>query len=297
MRPLRALAIYILVVFIGAALIAPWLYWLAQHFAGSFPGLAHAPFHRFVNRSMYALALLGLWPLFKSLGATSLRDVGLVRPFGQWKKLGVGFGLGFVSLALVAILSVWFGAREFSHNLTTAKIIHRLLTAALTAVVVAGLEEILFRGGIFGGLRRVFDWRLALLVSSMIYALVHFLVPSQDPETVHWASGLQELGLMLNGLTDWARTVPGFLNLTLAGSLLALAYHRTGNLYCSMGLHAGWVFWLKIYMTVTVRVPGAASWLFGPDKMIDGWFPLPVLALTLLLFTRLPLAKSQEPRA
>src|SRR5262245_26600382 len=112
MRPLRALVIYIAVVFVGGALLAPWLYWLAQHFAGTFPNLAHAPFHRFVNRALLILALIGLWPLLRNLGATSCRDIGFVRPNGQWKKLGAGFLLGFVSLAVVAGLALAFGARQ-----------------------------------------------------------------------------------------------------------------------------------------------------------------------------------------
>ena len=46
MRPLWALVIYIVVVFFGGALLAPWLYWLAQHFAIPFPNL---PAPRFIG--------------------------------------------------------------------------------------------------------------------------------------------------------------------------------------------------------------------------------------------------------
>src|SRR5882724_3383997 len=52
MRPLRALGIYIAVVFLGGALLVPWLYSLAQAWAGTVPQLAHQPFHRFVNRAL-----------------------------------------------------------------------------------------------------------------------------------------------------------------------------------------------------------------------------------------------------
>ena len=95
MRPLRALVIYLVVVFIGGALLAPWLYRLAQTAAHSFPQIAAAPFHRFVDRSLLILALAGLWPLLRALGATSWRETGLVRLRGQWKKLFGGLLLGF----------------------------------------------------------------------------------------------------------------------------------------------------------------------------------------------------------
>ena len=80
MRPLRALVIYIVVVFVGGALLAPWLYWLAQAFAHSFPKIAAEPFNRFVDRSLLILALAGLWPLLRALGVTSWREAGVVRP-------------------------------------------------------------------------------------------------------------------------------------------------------------------------------------------------------------------------
>ena len=87
MRSLRALVIYLVGVFIGGALLAPWLYWLAQIAAPSFPLLARTPFHRFVDRSLLILALTGLWPLSRALGLNSWRDVGLVPLRGQWKKI------------------------------------------------------------------------------------------------------------------------------------------------------------------------------------------------------------------
>ena len=113
MRPLWALVIYIVVVFIGGALLAPWLYWLAQAFAHAFPHIAAAPFHRFVDRSLLILALAGLWPLLRALGVTSCREAGLVRPHGQFKKLFGGLLLGFISLAVVAGMAVACGNRVF----------------------------------------------------------------------------------------------------------------------------------------------------------------------------------------
>ena len=78
--------------------------------------------------------------------------------------------------------------------------------------------------------------------------------------------------------------VPGFFNLTLAGILLAWAYHRTGNLYFSIGLHAGWIFWIKAYAAVSSPTPQANLWLWGSGSMaiVNGWIALPVLLLTLV---------------
>src|SRR5205814_1192793 len=121
--------------------------------------LAGNPFGKFVNRALLFLALAGLWPLLRALGATSAREVGLVRLSGQGRRLLGGFLLGFVSLAATAAIIVACDGRMLNHDDPTAKYARSFLGAALTAVVVALLEEILFRGGIFGGLRRAMDWR------------------------------------------------------------------------------------------------------------------------------------------
>ena len=180
MRPLRALFIYIVAVFIGGALLAPWLYRLAPLLAHSFPQAARAPFHRFLDRSFLILALAGLWPLLRSLGATSWHETGLVAPYGQWKKLLGGLLLGFLMLGIVAGVAIAGGDRAFAPAMTAHKIVAAICGAAATAAVVAVLEEILFRGGIFGGLRRVLYWPFALLISSMIYALAHFLQSAES---------------------------------------------------------------------------------------------------------------------
>ena len=288
MRPLWALVIYIVAVFFGGVLLAPWLYWIAQHFAPAVPKLAGAPFHRFVDRSFLILALAGVWPLLRALGARSLRETGLVSPYGQSKKMSSGLLLGFVSLAVVAGIVLVSGGRALTGVAPAGKILGTLLSAAGTAAVVATLEEILFRGGVFGGLRRMFYWPLALGLSSLIFALVHFLQRADLTGPVAWNSGLVLLPRMLGGFVDFYALVPGFFSLTLVGVLLGLAYQRTGNLYFSIGLHAGWIFWLKIFGAFTTDVPGTAIWFWGSGKMIDGWLAFIVLALTLAVSSRLP---------
>jgi membrane protease YdiL (CAAX protease family) len=291
MRPVRSLFIYLAAIFLGGALLAPWLYWLAQSFAHTFPRLADAPFHRYVNRSFLIIAILGLRPLLRQLGVKSMRELGLARPAANRHKLFSGFALGFVSLAIIAVLSLLAHARGWNGNLSPAESATKILGALATAAVVALLEEILFRGGIFGGLRRVFDWRLAVIVSSAVYALAHFFQRAEFSGTVAWDSGLALLPQMLRGFGDSHALVPGFFNLTLAGALLALAVQRTGSLWFSVGLHAGWIFWLKTFGAFTTELPGAKIWFWGTDKLIDGWLAFAVLFAALEIFRRSAMKK------
>ncbi len=292
-RPVRALLIYLIAVFIGGALAAPWLYWVAQTVAPN-SHLAHNPFHRFVDRSLLGLALIGIWPLLRSLGATSWREVGLVKPAGQWQLLSGGFALGFGSLACAALLVLAGHGRRFNPSLTMGQLAQGIAAAAGTAIVVAVLEEILFRGAVFGGLRRFWDWRAALLVSSMVYAIVHFMERADLAGPITWSSGLKLLPLMLRGFSNWETVIPGFFNLTLVGIVLGLAYQRTGNLYCSIGLHAGWIFWLKAYGMLTVPVTAEVNVRFwGTQKLTDGWLTLCVLVVPLVVMAFAPLPKAK----
>jgi membrane protease YdiL (CAAX protease family) len=284
------LLIYLAVVFLGGALLAPWLWQLAQTGAQHFPSLqntAAQPFHRYLHRALLALALLGLWPLVRQLGLRHRRDLGLVRFSGNGKNLLTGLTLGFGSLALVIGFALFGHAREFSHDLTAALLAKAFFKAATTAAVVALLEEILFRGGVFGGLRRVLNWQFALGLSSGVFALVHFFQRAELVGAVNWSAGLRLLPAMLAGFLDVQKLLPGFGNLALVGALLALAYQRSGNLWLGIGLHAGWIFWLKFSAVVTPVVPGARVWFWGSSQLIDGWLTLGALLLVLALSGKL----------
>lgn len=287
MRPVRSLTIFVLVVLLGGGLLAPWLYWLAQSLSPTFPSLAQNPFHRFVNRSLLGVALLALWPFLRSLNVKSLNDVGIVRPTGQWRKMAAGFALGFGSLACVALVVVALGARKLNPHLEDLNWVKELLSITATAVAVAAVEEVVFRGALFGALRKAWNWLFALTLSSVVYALAHFMAKAKLDGTVDWLSGLTLLPQMLGGFADWSAIIPGFFNLTLAGALLGLAYHRTGNLYFSIGLHAGWIFWLKAYGRLTTATANSGAWFWGTGKLIDGWLAWIVLALLLAILHRL----------
>jgi uncharacterized protein len=289
MRPLRAVGVYIVVVLLGGALIAPGLYALMQLLAGWMPVLesvASKPFPRYVNRSMLLLAVLGLWPLLRHADLLSWRAMGLSKRRDGLQQLSWGLMLGFLSLALVVVVVIAAGARVLADDHSIGRLLVRVFKAGFTALVVALVEEIVFRGALFGSLRKVFDWKVALLLSSVIYALVHFLERPEMGGQVGWGSGLVVLASMLAGLGELAALVPDVLNLTLVGAILGLAYRRLGTLHFSIGLHAGWIFWLKMYTFLTDDAAGARPWLFGTGKLINGWLVFLVLSGLLVLMNR-----------
>jgi hypothetical protein len=293
-RPLLALAVFLAFVFIGGALLAPWLYHAVQALA---PGtkLARAPFARVENRALLIMALVGVPFYVRASGIRRWADVGVDPRNLRWRPVAAGFALGFFSLAAVCTVAIAGGGRALNLSRTPGQLAANFAGALLTAAVVGVIEELLFRGAIFGGLRRAMRWGAALVASSAIYAIVHFMGRPQNPPVIDWLSGLRVLPSMLAGMAEPGGLVPAFLNLTLAGVVLGLAYHFTGNILASIGIHAGWIVWLKFYGYMTKGVPGADTVFWGTRKLVDGW--LAFVALVLVLGVVLLVARRGRLRA
>jgi hypothetical protein len=242
MKAIRAIALYLLVVIVLGALLAPWLF-AAVHATGN-DWLVRQPFKRVFSRALLIVALIGLWPLLRGVGYTSWGQVGYRRVPGWWRQLGWGFGLGLLSLAVAVALSIGVGHRSLAPLpglMGTLSLLGKLL---LTAGLVAVIEETFFRGGLQGALQRGMPWLVAVVVASAIYSVVHFL-RSKDADiardAVVWSSGFTYLGRVLTRSFAHPDFAVGFTSLFLAGGILGWAYAKTGTLYLSIGLHAGWV--------------------------------------------------------
>jgi membrane protease YdiL (CAAX protease family) len=270
------LGIYFLVVFIGGALLAPWL-WRAVNAVAPGSGLAGSPFHRYVNRSLYFFALVGLWPLLRSLNLRRWSEIGFAWRPNSAQQLGQGLGLGFSSLLGAALVVTLGHGRAWDFDHSAREWWSNVFNATLAALAAGTLEELLFRGALFAPLRRQWGFATATTLTALIYALTHFFKRVQFQGTIEWTSGLAVLGQMCGGFLDWHELVPAFFNLTIAGWALALARERTGTLWFSIGLHAGWIFWVKSFAFLTRGEPLADVWIWGTQKLIDGWLATLVL--------------------
>jgi len=288
MRPIRSLLLYFAVVFPGGALLAPCLYRLAQWAAGHsshLAPLAAIPFHRFLDRSLLGLALLCLWPLLRSNGARGWQDLGFLPQARPARRIAAGFALGWVSLAAVALPALACGAHTLCLTYSAGGIFRHLINAAWAAVLVAVLEELVFRGALFGLLRQSMPWQAAVVVSSAVYSAVHFIKNGGAPLPVQWDSGLTLLWRMVGHPPP---LIPAFFTLFVAGAILALSYQRTGALYFSIGLHAGWIFWLKSCRFLFNPTASHSSFLsfWGGADLIDGWFSFLVLSILFVFIVR-----------
>lgn len=284
MRAAGIILVWFIGVLLAAALLAPGVYHLGQWLAGGVPflkGLGSQPFHRYLNRCLLLAALAGLWPLARAFRLTSARVLGLTGLAAGRRELGFGLVVGLGSLLVVALLMALAGVRGFNFSHDPRVLMELALKATLSAVIVAVLEELFFRGVVFGALRQALSVPTAVLASSVIYAALHFLARVEHSGPVAWTSGFALLPAMLAGLIAPENLAPTGLTLAIAGAVLALAYQRTGNLWFAVGLHAGWVFWLKVFKTVTSPGAQPTNAFWGTDKLLDGW--LAALVMVALL--------------
>ncbi|MBI9063806.1 MAG: CPBP family intramembrane metalloprotease [Marinilabiliaceae bacterium] len=131
----------------------------------------------------------------------------------RWRDLLVGGALAAVLIGVGTLVIITSGDVSFTYNLLDW---NSLGYAWMLFLLVALCEEVFVRGYVLNNLLSVTNRYLALVISSIIFMLMHGLNPNM--------SGL------------------GWLNLFLAGLLLGSTYVYTQNLWFPISLHLFWNF-------------------------------------------------------
>jgi membrane protease YdiL (CAAX protease family) len=296
-----AAVLWVMCSLVAAAMLSPWLYQGGRCFAelnvaGRVPAsmqwiaesCGRAKFERYFSRSLLISALV-LLP-FLSARIRHLRasaDFHKTR-FHRYRPLDIG--LQFAVAAMTSGVLLWLLGMYLSHagaytpkeNVPGfGKLVSKVFLPALGASVV---EEWLFRGVLLGLWLRYSKPPVAVLGTSMLFAFLHFLTPPGGTVTAdpaHPLAGVRLLGLILLHFTNPLFFVAEFASLVAIGVILAWARLKTGALWFSIGLHAGWIVAFKAYNQLHVFVPGNAlhPWWIG-DSLKSGLLPLATLALT-----------------
>ncbi len=166
------------------------------------------------------------------------------------------------------------------------------ISGLLSGLVIALVEESFFRGALYSALRQESGWLWAALGSSLYYAALHFVDPPGLPAgtVIDWSSGLQILAGSFERFTD-PRTVDSLLALTLVGLLLAVVREQRGTIALCIGIHAAWVFVIRVLRKLSeVDKEATASALVGNYDGVVGWLTFGYLALLigLILSKRTP---------
>lgn len=293
--------LWVLCAILLAAAIVPWLYqggkWLAataearelpallESIAGS---CGRAKLDRFYDRALLLSAVL-LLPFLRSR-IKELRAISHSGPDRRkhypWQSIVVQMATGCILagglLWGMGMLLEAVGAYNTKAVQPQAgRIISKVVIPAIAAPL---LEEWLFRGILLGLWLRFAKPLAACIGSSLVFAFMHFLEPG--PGTViadpsHPLAGFQLVGKILTHLTDPLFFSTEFAVLFGVGCILAWARLRTGALWFSIGMHAGWVAAFKGFNVLHVAVDDhpLRPWGIG-SGLSSGLVPLLALVVT-----------------
>jgi membrane protease YdiL (CAAX protease family) len=162
-----------------------------------------------------AAAVLAGWVLLRWVDRRPAGSMGFGFHRGVPAELALGLAIGAASLAVPVALATAFGAYRVTPDGGSAAAWLAMAASGLAAFALpAAAEEALFRGYPFRALVDGPGPWVAVLLTSVAFALVHGANPNV--------------------------TALGLLNIFLAGVLLAVAVLRTGSLWFASAVHLGW---------------------------------------------------------
>ncbi len=214
-----------------------------------------ANFERIVSRTILILAVLLFYPTCRLLKINSYASLGFNKD-NLTATIAQSWLVGFIMLMPISIffLSCAFRLWEpFPETLIEPLII--LATAIISGLVIGLIEEALFRGLLQSQLSAAMNSVWAVLIVSVIYSSVHFLqAPDFDSsQAVLWNSGFIMLSSAFANFANINLFIDAWVALLLAGIFLSIVRLRTNNLFCCIGIHAGWVAHIKIIKSFTER--------------------------------------------
>ena len=273
-----------LFVLLISALLAPWIY----HFCPFFK------FDRILRRLIMIGTLILVFKLLRNRWQT-FGNMGFQWTPESFPLFKRGFGTGIVLVVGVSLVQLALGARVW--HLYQKDIWHWIgfFFKGLGAGLLIGLiEEFFFRGFLFLTLKDLWNTKWSLVVTNLIYALVHFFPGKKPPigqEPTFWDS-LHLLGHVGPSIWQSPKSALAVLGLFLFGLTLSFAFLRTGSLYASIGIHAGSVFCLKLNRRFVPDVAGKmGSLLAGSKNLYDGIAGLVLLLTACIWVSRIKMKR------
>lgn len=167
----------------------------------------------YISIALNIVASLILTLLFRKLiDKASIKSLGFGwKGFARERSIGCLTGV-FLCLVIAIVLWVMQLLQWYVEDIP----VQGLFTSFIIMIAVALAEELVFRGYVLNNLMESMKPQAALLLSAIVFAILHSLNPNFN--------------------------LTAFLNILLAGLLLGINYIFTRNLWFSIMLHLSWNF-------------------------------------------------------
>jgi membrane protease YdiL (CAAX protease family) len=232
-----------------------------------------SPYFPGIQRRDVGQVLAPWFSLFAVLAATYLMlrvvekrpwsDVGLDGEAARPRLVAGGAVLGGLTIGLASLFLLAIHQLRISRSVPGSW----LASAgySLAVLLPAGFfEELFIRGYVFAVLRRAAGWRIALIVTSAVFGVLHAWNPGADAESI--------------------------LAVTVAGFFLGAFFLATGSLYATGAAHVAWnwVMAAALHTPVSgipVNQPDYTMIDSGPDWLTGGrWGPEGGIAAVAAMF-------------
>jgi membrane protease YdiL (CAAX protease family) len=213
---------------------------------------------RTVSTGLTVSALVvGTWACRRFLDKRDLASLGLGfsrRGLGEL-VVGVLAGVGFLSIIfLIELFMGWIDIQGWAwQTRPLSEALASLYIAILVTIEVAMKEEIITRGYLLQTLEEWIRLPAAVIVSSILFSLLHFINPS---------------------MTGWLYYVVPFTH-TLGGILLALLYLSRRSLWIPIGFHFAWNLCEYELFALVGALPQHATFLVTEVTGPSFWVGLP----------------------
>jgi len=248
--------------------------------------LPQTAFHRLVTRTLLICILAVFLPgrSHPRTWGAALRNMGVRGPAGL-QDLASGSAASLMVFTIVLALSWASGGRHLAQGQVDWAL--ALLEALLAGFGVAILEETVWRGYLRGV--------LGAALSSFLYAAVHYFRPLDGspaaPGPYDPFMAVRRLPEMFQSFTEPRHLTLGMLSLFIFGMVLCRLRERTGTLWLSIGVHAGFVFCIALYRGVLQDVASGSLWIYGGTRIYDGALGLAAVTLLWWAAWRIPLTR------
>lgn len=284
-------ALIAFIIFIAVALLAGAAFAYPMHIL--LANWFELDFERVLSRSVLIIAILLFLAFFKIIGFRTWQEIGYSSNKKEfWNDLIKGFGTGLLILSPVVagLLITKTRVLDLNWDVSLSSISSLLISAFVAGLVIAILEETLFRGAMLTAIQRQSSKWFAITASSLVYALMHFLQPAThlDASTLNWSSGFIVLKSAFLPIFQPMQIIDSCIALFLAGMLLALVKIRTNKLAICIGIHMGWVFTIKVFKRVTdSNIYSEYAFLVGSYDKVIGYLAAICIAVTIVVYLKL----------